>query len=540
MSRWRTITLLVLLLAPVLLFVGVGAWSLWETGRLFALWFTLPIGWGLAYWFARRWRQKLVPLEAPNLKPPLHWTPRDKAAWKIVESRLETVDQQDPEEFTKVQVYLDTARDLSEEIARHYHPKASDPFGALTIPEILAAAQLALEDLAQVYDQYIPGGDFITVDNWRSLSKLPKHYKTFSNLATAVSAIFSPVAAAGRFVASKTVMAPVTKALRSNVLSWFYKSFLQRVGFYAIEMNSGRLRGGAKKFREHSERLAKSQEKPWDWNADATVDTESADQPGEVEPGEPSAGHRDESASQGEEKHRSEICLCLVGQTGSGKTSLATVLHQNRSVETSPFPKTDNVIVHRFPPTETGESLMILDTPGYAAAENEQLIEQDLARVLPHADLILLILDVTNSARAADIRFLEQLGDWYAEHPQLKPPPVLAVATHVDLLRPVMEWEPPYDVRNPSKPKEMTIHEAISHLRSEFDDQVAGVVAICTDVENERVWGIPEELEPAIASLFDEARAGSMLRALHGELKSGKLSKVIDQVVNVSRALRGK
>ena len=38
------------------------------------------------------------------------------------------------------------------------------------------------------------------------------------------------------------------KYLQSNLLMWFYVSFLHRLGFYLIEMNSGRLRGGAQNF----------------------------------------------------------------------------------------------------------------------------------------------------------------------------------------------------------------------------------------------------------------------------------------------------
>ena len=34
MSRWRTVVILIFLIAPILFFVGVGTWALWETGRL--------------------------------------------------------------------------------------------------------------------------------------------------------------------------------------------------------------------------------------------------------------------------------------------------------------------------------------------------------------------------------------------------------------------------------------------------------------------------------------------------------------------------
>jgi hypothetical protein len=482
---------------------------------------------------ARHWRRKLIQLEPPNVEPSLHWTPRDKEAWQLVEARVQVAEETKPDDFTTVDLYLDIARDLSEEIARHYYPKGNDPFGSLTIPEILAAAQLAMEDLSKIYDQYVPGGSLITVDHWRSISQLPKHYKKLSNIATAASALFSPLAAAGRYVAAKTIMAPVTKALRSNVLSWFYKSYIQRVGFYVIEMNSGRLRGGPKHFREMSERLSRSKDKPWTWPEDSPTEVETtvAEKP-EIIP--------ESSDNKSPEKTVAEICICLVGQTGSGKSSLAKIFHGNRSVEAKPYSKKSAVMVHELSSSDSNELLLILDTRGYAASEQNRQIDKDLQQVLPDADLVLLTMNITSSARATDLQFLENLSAWYSQHAHLKPPPVIAVLTHIDLLRPVMEWEPPYDFQNPKRPKEQTIRDAIEHNRADLEGRVARVIAICSDIDRDRVFGLQEELLPAITAVIDEARACGSLRDLHANLDTGKLRKVLGQVVNVSRSLRGK
>eukprot|EP00913_Durusdinium_trenchii_P028297 g26525.t1 len=532
MNRWRTITLLLLLVAPVLMFVVVGGYTLWQSGHIFWLWFSLPAGWGIAYLLARSWNKQLLSLQPDDSQPPMHWTPRDRDAWKLVEERIGTAPTVDPVALTRIQHYMDTARDVAEEIARHYHPKAKDPFGSLTIPEILAAAQLALEDLAEIYAQYVPGGQLVTVNNWRTIARLPKHYKTFSNIATAAYALFSPLTAAGRYVASKTVMAPVTRQIQANLLTWFYTSFLQRVGFYVIEMNSGRLGGGSKKFREAYERLAKSSNKPWEWRQEPDAGDTASDLPPEepaIDPTSPPSTDEVTPDVPAEEVDDAGISVCLVGQRGAGKSSLVKVFTDRSSVETETLAKTSTVRVHRFQPGSSSDNMALLDTQGYSSGDEDTRIGKDLKRALPLADLVLLVIDVTGSAREADVRFLRELVEWYEQHPHLKPPPVIAVLTHIDLLRPVMEWDPPYDWEKPTRPKEQTIHDAVAHNREELGAGAIDVVPVCSDVDHDRVFGFREKLLPAMSASINEARACGMLRDLHSDLGQGKVHKVLEQ-----------
>ena len=50
--------------------------------------------------------------------------------------------------------------------------KAKDPISSLTVPELLAAAELVLEDLVQLIEEYVPGGHLLTVKQWKQLSRL--------------------------------------------------------------------------------------------------------------------------------------------------------------------------------------------------------------------------------------------------------------------------------------------------------------------------------------------------------------------------------
>ena len=84
MNRW-VIGLVVALyvLLPILVIMGAGGYALWERGWYFYLWWLLPVCWGIAVLILRNVRKKQV----AAVEKSMVWTPRDEAAWKIVEAR---------------------------------------------------------------------------------------------------------------------------------------------------------------------------------------------------------------------------------------------------------------------------------------------------------------------------------------------------------------------------------------------------------------------------------------------------------------------
>src|SRR5690606_21511093 len=138
----------------------------------------------------------------------------------------------------------------AQEIARIYHPKADDPVANLTLPEILAAVELASEDLAQMTERYLPAGHLLTVKHWRRIAKFPDWYSRFAMIYWPVSAVLAPATVLARYATSKMIVTPVTQVVQDNLLAWFYVCFVHRLGYYLIELNSGRLAGGANRFRD--------------------------------------------------------------------------------------------------------------------------------------------------------------------------------------------------------------------------------------------------------------------------------------------------
>ena len=176
------------------------------------------------------------------------------------------------------------------------------------------------------------------------------------------------------------------------------------------------------------------------------------------------------------------------------------------------------------------DRLVLLDTAGYAddGATPEQL--REMQEALRGADLVLLVMDAASPARRADVRLLGELTTWRETNLHLKSPPVLGVLTHIDQLRPTLEWTPPYDWHAPSKPKEHSIAGAVAYTREQFGTQLADVVPVCSDVARQRAWGPYEALLPVMLQALGEARACALLRTLHAELDRERVQVLFQQL----------
>src|SRR5207244_4336282 len=139
----------------------------------------------------------------------------------------------------------------------------------------------------------------------------------------------------------------------------------------------------------------------------------------------------------------------------------------------------------------------------------------------------------TNPGRQADANLLQELRDWFVAHPAVRRPPFLGVLTHVDLLSPSLEWAPPYDWRQGGRAKEENIRRAILVAQEQLAENVVEIIPVCTAPG--KVFGVTEELLPAMAGRLDEARGVAMLRCLNAEATDGQLRKIFKQLFAVGQ-----
>lgn len=494
MSRWRILLVALLVASPVLLFAGAGSYFLWQTGWGLVVWFIMAGCMMTGYFLGLYWLRKKRLLHPIDFTPPEVASERDRQAWEIVGRIASEVAQEakkDGSRLTTIDHYVQTSLELVRALAKHYHPAEEDPVGGLTVPEMLAVVELATRDLGELVDQYLPGGHLLTIRDMRRARRVADWYESASKVYWALSALFSPVTTGVRYAATKIGLSMPLQALQQDFVLWFHAAFLQRLGFYLIELYSGRLRVGTERWRE-------------------LVRNEG-------------------------EKKEAITTLALMGRVKAGKSSLVNALLGENKAEVDVLPATESVRRYQVAPEDVDARLILLDTPGFGddGPKASQLVAVEEAA--QQADLLLLVVHARDPGRQADLRMLTELRQWYAQHPDLKPPPILAVLTHVDLLSPAMEWSPPYDWQDGQRPKEKSVRAAAETVQSQFGELVDAVLPVCTAAG--KVFGIEEYLLPALAARLDEARVVSVLRCLRRDYDQGKVQKVFGQLLQAGKGV---
>ncbi len=499
--HWRLFVLGLLFAAPVLFLVGYGSYSVWRDGRSWVYW-PITLTFVGAYFLAWYWQRKQQLGLRLDYTPPMHWTDRDNNAWKLVEARARAADKIAPDKLTDFQFYIDTAKELAQELAVFYHPGARDPIGALTIPELLSVVELAAHDLNEMVQQYVPAGHLMRVNDWKRARQLSDWYNVANNAFWIVSSIFDPVNTGLRFLASRAGVQMPFQKLQQNIILWFYTAYVHRMGTYLIDLNSGRLKVGATRYRQllQAKKLA-----------------EEAKAAGVPPP---------EGVDAAEAVQR--VTLTFMGQVKAGKSSLINALlgEQKARTQVTPTPNSAATYELDLPGIET--KLFLNDTTGYG---NEGPRKDDLAEtqeMAQRSDVLLLVMGAVDPGRQADLEMLKALKGWFDSRPDLKMPPVLGVMTKVDMLSPMMEWQPPYDWQAPTRKKEEQMALAIQTVRDQLGDYLVGVVPVCA--QEGKVYGVEEWLLPALTKLLDQAHAVALLRCLRAEADTHKIRKVFDQI----------
>jgi predicted GTPase len=517
MNKWRIAVVLVLFLGPFVFLASFGGYALWQRGWSFWAWWPMTASIALAYVLGAYWQKKRKLLHI-EFSPEIHWTDRDKQAWKLVEARAKEGSKIPSDKLIQFDFYSETGQAMALEIGRFYHPGAKEPLASLTLPEILAVVELASHDLAEMVDKYLPGGHLMTISDWMKAKQVSDVYQTASTLWWAASALFSPVDTAMRLIASQVGVSRPFAMLQQNLLLWFYTAYLQRLGTYLIDLNSGRLRVGATRYRE-----ILNQQKSAADATEADAKTES------------DGGHRtnDEDTTEVLQLEKPEnlnrVAIGLLGQVKAGKSSLANALLGDQRAKTSVLPQTNEVTRYVLHPAEIPTQLEILDTVGYGHAGPREDQLASTRNAAKSCDVLLLVLHARNAARQADLLLLRDLRKWFDSHPELKMPRVLGVLTHIDLLSPAMEWQPPYSWEQPVRIKEQQIAEAMRTVKELLGECLVGVVPVCA--AEGRVYGVNEWLLPGLVKLLDEGRAVAMLRCLKAEVDNKKVRKVFDQLM---------
>jgi hypothetical protein len=521
MTRFRVLFILFLALAPFLFLMGAGGYHLWQSGWMFWAWWPMMACLALASFFGWYWtRRAKLPAATPDA--PGYWTERDTAAWQRVLAKAKSFESVTVEQIQNPQHYSDVAIDLAKQVAELYNPNATDPFDHLTLPEILACVELAAEDLDELVQKYVPGSHMLRIRDLKRARQAVGYYNTATNAYWAGAAIINPLQTALRYAASKLALGTLIGKLQNNVLLWFHNAFIERLGRYLIELNSGRLKVGAKRYREL---LAQHQTPPVESTPPAQVSTlQIGDAIIPATPASPTAAPAVHT-----------IRVMVLGAVKAGKSSLVNAIlgRTAATVDRVPVPGGTQ---YDFTLSQ-GQPIRILDSTGYGQDGPNDADFAEAVDAARDADLILLVTHATNPGRQTDVILLARLRDWFATQPQFKMPPVLCAVTHIDLLSPKAEWQPPYDWQSGTRAKEANIRDCVNAVKEQLGTHVTGVVPVCALAESP--FGVTEFLLPAIAAQVDQAHGTALTKALEQAASEGKYQKIAEQTVEAGKQLFG-
>ncbi|NJM71396.1 MAG: GTPase family protein [Scytonema sp. RU_4_4] len=509
LKLWQWIVLatpLVTIISFLLVSAGlqIHAWSMSWIWGVFILVF---VGWR---WLLVRWTQPVVTqmeavvaqvskeLELPDDTVAL---PAGDDATNQAQAALQDIlktAQSDLPIWEDWQTFWQRCQELVTAIAHIYYPQVKYPLLNIYVPQAYTLIRGTVDDLDQWMQKLSPVLNQVTVGQayqaYKVYQKLEPSARKLLQVWNWAQWLLNPVAAVAR-LASQRSSNRATEQLLVNFSQLLRQAALRNLSRQAIALYSGSI-------LPVSESSVSTPTPP-------KVKTQTLrDILAQAEP-----------AVVVEQK---PVNLLLVGRTGSGKSSLINTLFQAEQAAVDVLPNTDEIHNYHWQ-NQTGEALTLWDTPGY-----EQVNRAEFRKlVLDYAkktDLLLLVTPALDPALQMDVDFLK---DMKAEIADL---PTITIVTQVDRLRPIREWEPPYDWEWGERPKEIAIREATEYRAQILGDFCNLVLPIVTsDIKTGRTaWGT-EALSLALMQAIAPAKQLRLARFLRDqEARTVAAAKIID------------
>lgn len=505
-GRLRLLALAVTALPLLALPVLGGLW-LWQAGEIW-IWLLFLIlagaaGYGLHH-LANRREASTLNADITTANP--LWPPSAEDPWQDVMSFADelTVEQWPLSDGAGL---FRLGRTTLERVARHYHPKREQPLLELTVPHTLLIIERASAELRHLIQDHVPLSHQLTLGDLSRAREWKTRAEQLQNVYRVGHALVDP---------SSLVFREFRREMSSRIVgygsdklqTWLLREYVRKIGFYAIELYSGTA-------------LLQS-------DGDTPLTSKHSSQ--------------DLKAAAKQEKVRTEpLRVLLLGRANAGKSSLINALFGEVISATDVLPDTTSEVQpYRLALTSADDSnspsrqegLLILDTPGYDRAV---LSGRALKQAVLDADIILFVCAANTADRQADVSQLAQVRQWQQDTPHQRPAPLLLVVSHIDQLRPLRHWQPPYDLINPDNPKAANIQSACIAIANDLDIDIADVVPVC--VAQDRQYNVADTLWAAILARQDEARRVRYLRCLGEQKKNENWGLLWQQLANSGRLL---
>ena len=368
------------------------------------------------------------------------------------------------------QAFLTRCHDVIVAVARVYHPEVKRPILNIYIPQAYGLIRGTVDDtdrwmakITPALNQVSIGQAYEAIETYQKIE--PSAKKLFKVLDWA-QWVLNPAAAIAK-QASKKYNAQANQQLIVNLNQLFRETALRNLCRQAIALYSGNTLPPAFITETPTLPEAKTQ----------------------------TLREIIEQAESSEVVTTEPINILLVGRTGAGKSSIINTLFNAQLAEVDVLPSTDRISQYHW---ETNASILNLwDTPGYEQANREDLRNLVLDYGV-NADLVLLVTPALDPALQMDLDFLTEIQQAEINIP------VITVVTQVDKLRPIREWNPPYDWQEGVSKKEQNIRNAVAYRQENLGEYCDLVLPLVAQNEIHQSWGknnlslaLVESIEPA-------------------------------------------
>lgn len=395
------------------------------------------------------------------------------------------------------QTFWQRCQDLVVAVSHIYHPEVKYPLLNIYVPQAYALIRGTLDDVDRWMQKLSPALNQVTIAQayqaYEVYQKLEPSARKLLRAFNWAQWLLNPVAAVAK-KASQGYSNRATEQLLGNLSQMLRETALRSLCQRAVALYGGGTTLPASDLPSPTLPKAKTQTLREILNV--------AEPPAAVE--------------------QKPVNILLAGRTGSGKSSLINTLFQAELAAVDVLPSTDRIENYQWK-SKTGETLTLWDTPGYEQVNraNFREIVLDYAK---NADLLLLVTPALDPSLQMDVDFLRDMKAGITDLP------MIAVVTQVDRLRPIREWEPPYNWELGDRSKEVAIRQATeyrSELLGEFCDLILPVVT--GDMKTNRVaWGV-DALSLGLVSAIAPAKQLRLARFLRNlEARTVAAAKIID------------
>jgi predicted GTPase len=487
---WPEMLLFLAVALPWLSLLVLGMVWLWQGGHVWA-WAIAAAVLGLLAWPLSRLVRRRANAEArvalgDLAEPSAGWNVVERDAWAEV---LAIADATAPFSFIEIEPLIDRARETIEAVARRFYPEAHTAWARFSLPEALLLGERLCRDVRREALHHIPGVRAMRLSHLLWVQRQHERYGEVAHkgwrvgygLWRVVRAVLNPLQAVGQETSGMFVE-KTAAVLSYRLRAYGTRLLVLEVGRAAIDLYSGRLALSDDEVRSARER-------------------DMADTAPPVAP----------------------VRIVLIGQINAGKSSLVNAMAQEIRCAVGPVPTTSSAAEHLLE-LEGRPAVMLVDMPGIG--ESAETPSELLAQA-ERADLIMWVASATQPARAPDRKGLDGFRAWARLQLARRAPPLLLALTHIDELRPAMEWTPPYDVIAPAGPKARAIRAAMEAAARTLDLPADAIVPVAMPPGREpynldALWArIAGELDEAKLVQLDRLRVGQQglsLRELAAQL----------------------